>query len=115
MSGPGLLLGTSLLALCAASASLARPPTPSFAGKFNPFKSLRTAKMLYNQNSSDAGGYIDSENFTSGQTQYNDQGADDFVVPIGLTWRVTEVDVTGVYYRGSGPATSENVIFYKNK
>ncbi|HEX4158694.1 MAG TPA: hypothetical protein VHY79_09470 [Rhizomicrobium sp.] len=75
------------------------------------------AKVLWNQNSDSNGGFIVSQNFTSGTyTVDDDQGADDFVVPKGKTWTVTEVDVTGQYFGGSGvPAKSENVFFYKNK
>jgi hypothetical protein len=70
---------------------------------------------LYNQNSNDAGDFVSSQNFTSGSTQFDAQGADDFVIPKGRAWEITEVDVSGVYFVGHGPATSENVIFYRNR
>lgn len=111
-----LLLGASVLALCAGGAAAAVLPAVSFSGKINPSPILRGAKVLYNQNSNDAGDGINSQNFTGGtSSSYTDQSADDFVIPQGQTWRVTEVDVTGAYFNGSGPATSENVIFYKSK
>jgi hypothetical protein len=76
------------------------------------------AKTLYNQNSNDSGTGVDSQCSESPCTgAYGDysQGADDFVIPKGQTWKIGEVDVTGVYYNGYGPATSENVYFYKTK
>ena len=73
------------------------------------------AKTLYSQNS-DAQSYAQgSQNFTSGfQNSYNDAAADDFVVPKAKKWVITEIDVTGYYWNGPGPASSENVTFYKN-
>src|ERR1043166_7919500 len=40
--------------------------------------------------------------------------ADDFVVPSGQTWNVSEVDAQGVYFNGPGPADSFNVYFYQS-
>lgn len=69
-------------------------------------------KMLYNQNSGSDGINIDSQTYTSGTyTAYNDQGADDFIVPTGKKWKVMEVDVTGCCVGSGG---TENVYFYKD-
>ena len=70
------------------------------------------SKTLYDQNRDPAGASVFSEHFGSG---YDTQGADDFAVPAGHTWVVKEVDVTGVYFNGSGPASSENVFFYRDR
>ncbi|HEX4080171.1 MAG TPA: hypothetical protein VHX61_15020 [Rhizomicrobium sp.] len=111
-----LLTAASIIALCAGGVSAAGLPAASFAGKYIPFRIPKGAKVLWNQNSSYADIAVGSQNFTGGtSTAYNDQGADDFVIPKGKTWTITEVDVSGVYYEGPGPATSENVIFYKDK
>jgi hypothetical protein len=40
--------------------------------------------------------------------------ADDFFVPGGQNWRVTEVYAQGVYFNGSGPANNFNVFFYED-
>ena len=107
MSKVSLLAVVSALAL-AGQASLAaeRPPT-HFPGK--------GAKLLYNQNSNPNGEAVGSQNFTSGTySSSDDVGADDFVVPAKTKWTITEVDVTGEYYNGPGPASSEDVIFYKD-
>lgn len=73
------------------------------------------AETLYNQNSNYAGAGINSENFTSSFSLYDDQAADDFVVPQGDVWRVTDVDVSGQYQNGSNFAQSENVVFYRSR
>jgi hypothetical protein len=44
---------------------------------------------------------------------FDSQAADDFIVPAGQTWDVTEVDVRGEY-DSSGPAASFHVFFYRN-
>jgi hypothetical protein len=40
--------------------------------------------------------------------------ADDFFVPGGQSWQVTEVYAQGVYFNGSGPANNFNVFFYED-
>jgi hypothetical protein len=40
--------------------------------------------------------------------------ADDFFVPGGQSWRITEVYTQGVYFNGSGPANNFNVFFYED-
>jgi hypothetical protein len=40
--------------------------------------------------------------------------ADDFFVPGGQSWQVTEVHAQGVYFNGSGPANNFNVFFYED-
>ena len=108
-----LLAAVSAIALCGGDASAARLITRSVSDTPSPFPTQKTAKVLWNQNSNSNGQNILSMNFTSTGTAYNSQAADDFVIPTGKTWRITEVDVSGVY-SGSGPANSENVFFYRN-
>ena len=110
-----LSVTVSVFVLCAGSASGSEHRTIENWGNDSAFSILKGAHVLYNQNSDDAGVSVNSQNYTSGSSRYDDQGADDFVVPKSKNWTITEVDVTGVYYQGSGPATSENVIFYKDK
>src|SRR5439155_14481721 len=45
---------------------------------------------------------------------FNSDLADDFVVPAGQTWNITEVDAQGLYFNGAGPADNFNVRFYQN-
>ena len=70
--------------------------------------------VLYNQNSN-FGEPVTSQNFSTSFAVYDSAAADDFVIPAGHKWHVTEVDVTGMYFNGSGPATSEILTFYTNK
>jgi hypothetical protein len=70
--------------------------------------------FLYNQNDNDTGVGVNSQNFESQYDIYDNSGADDFAVPTGTIWHVTSVDVTGVYYNGSGPCRDETVTFYKS-
>jgi hypothetical protein len=65
------------------------------------------SSVLWDQNTASEGGVLLSDNTSA--------GADDFVVPSGQTWLIKEVDVTGVYLNGSGPAKSEVVTFYSDK
>ena len=66
---------------------------------------------LYDQNAHDTSSGLISQNYTAQDSdQFDSQGADDFKVPAGHTWKITEVDVTG-----NGSAASENVFFYKTK
>src|SRR6476469_9505569 len=58
----------------------------------------RGLQTLVDQNESDTGIAILSQNFDSSQSVYDSTGADDFSVPKGATWIITEVDVTGVYF-----------------
>ena len=94
MSRTALLSTTALVAVLSGAAPLAATPIHE------------PQTVLWNQNSNFGNGIL-SDNSTSA-------AADDFVVPSGQTWHIVEVDVTGVYYNGSGPASSEVVTFYTN-
>ena len=56
---------------------------------------------------------IPSQDFEEALDFFDSQAADDFIVPAGQTWQVTEVDVLGEY-DASGPAESFHVFFYEN-
>jgi hypothetical protein len=117
------LLGASALVAAlvasfapAAGAESGARPTATGSGRVTSLSpSAPNLEILYDQNNSDAGNGISSQNFTDPDGSfdiYDDGGADDFVVPAGETWTVQEVVVTGVYYNGFGPADSEHVRFY---
>ena len=55
-----------------------------------------------------------SQNFETANDAFDNQVADDFVVPAGQTWTIQQVNVTGSYFNGNGPATSVNVFFYSD-
>jgi hypothetical protein len=69
---------------------------------------------LYDQNIGDAGYGWFSQTLSS-YPQYDEYLADDFKVPAGHTWKVKEVDTTGFYYNGFGPASSVNVLFWNDR
>ncbi|HEX4079798.1 MAG TPA: hypothetical protein VHX61_13090 [Rhizomicrobium sp.] len=117
MSKSTILAAMSAIALTAggASAVAAQSPVATFMGAkvHGVVHHSKGAKVLYSQNSNGDGEYLDSQNYTSAiATDYADQGADDFIVPKGKTWIVTEVDVTG---EGANSPGTENVFFYKDK
>jgi len=87
------LLGIAVLPLIA-SGALAGTPT-----------------VLWDQSATD-GGFVFSE---SGAEMDSTAAADDFTVPSGQTWLIKEMDVTGLYFNGSGPAKSQVVTFYADK
>jgi len=114
-----LLLGATALAASTISVSASHPyPVLSSAGgPTHPFNRSTPGRVpLWNQNSNDSGMAVVSQNFTSGSlSAYDSQSADDFVVPGPKhEWIVSEVDVTGQYFSGAGPASSENVFFYSD-
>lgn len=115
MSKSALLAAAAVIAFTTGGASAAEhhPWTVATTAKVNPVvRHTKGVTVLYNQNSNSNGENIDSQTYTSGTySSYNDQGADDFIVPKGSKWTVTEVDVTGCCV-GSNP--NENVYFYKD-
>jgi hypothetical protein len=109
-----LLAAAAAVALTAGNVSAAAYVRTPITGAAPISHDAKGGKALWNQNSDSNDGYIQSQNYTSGTYAVDDnQGADDFVVPKGKTWTVTEVDVSGTYLDGNGlPAASENVFFY---
>jgi len=67
---------------------------------------------LYDQLNNAGTVSTNSQEFETANAAFNNQAADDFVVPSGQSWQVTEVDAQGVYFNGPGPAASFNVYFY---
>ena len=68
--------------------------------------------VLYDQYDNPGTNSTNSQDFEPANDPFDDLAADDFVVPGGQTWTITEVDVAGVYFNGNGPATHANVYFY---
>lgn len=112
MTRGALLSATATIALLAGAASGA---TVRGLDASSPTHRSRGPKVLYNQNSNGTGNAILSQNFSKTDSQYDCAAADDFVVPSGHTWKIDEVDVTGIYIQGSGQVTNADVIFYKDK
>ena len=70
--------------------------------------------VLYNQTDNPGDNATSSQDFEAVNNAFDDQAADDFVVPGTETWTVQQVVAGGVYFNGSGPAASFNVTFYSN-
>ncbi|MDQ6694943.1 MAG: hypothetical protein M3014_11090, partial [Chloroflexota bacterium] len=70
--------------------------------------------ILYDQYNNAGANATVSQQFEPANVTFNAQGGDDFAVPAGQNWSVTEVDAQGQYFNGPGPATSFNIYFYNN-
>jgi hypothetical protein len=68
--------------------------------------------VLYEQIEPDAGG-IASQDFEPAYNVYDCQGADDFVVPAGVTWDIQSITAPGSHSTSS-TFTSANVLFYND-
>ncbi len=74
------------------------------------------AVTLYDQYNNAGTTGTNSQDFETAFDAFDDFTADDFVVPAGQTWNITEVDVQGSYFNCTtcGPAASFNVFFYQD-
>src|SRR5207249_4151183 len=73
-----------------------------------------TTMTLYDQLDNPGTNATVSQNFETANNAFDNQGADDFVVPSTEIWTVQQVVAKGVYFNGPGPAASFNVTFYSN-
>jgi hypothetical protein len=69
--------------------------------------------VLYDQYDNATGGGYTSQDFEPAFDAYDNQAADDFVVPAGETWNIEGVDVAGQYSTG-GPAAAFHVFIYSD-
>jgi hypothetical protein len=69
---------------------------------------------LYDQYNNDSGVASSSQNFEASFDAFDDNLADDFVVPSSASWSVGQVDAAGTYFNGGGPANSFNVTVYQD-
>ena len=69
---------------------------------------------LYDQLNNPGTVSTSSQDFETAFDAFDNFIADDFVVPAGQTWTITEVDAQGLYFNGPGPAASFNIFFYQN-
>ena len=101
--------GPSTVVPVASSAQVAGAP---IAHRGSPFPAPDiTQTILYDQTDNPAANSTVSQNFEAANDAFDNQLADDFVVPAG-GWTVGQVNVLGVYFNGSGPARDVNVFFY---
>jgi hypothetical protein len=69
--------------------------------------------VLYDQYDNATGAAYTSQDFETAFDAYDNQAADDFVVPTGETWNIDQVDVQGQYSTG-GPAAAFHVFIYSD-
>lgn len=115
MTKTALLASAAALALSAGNALAATPSAVAHGTPHRVVSVTPGSVTLYDQTSATLGNAVSSQHFSSGSFSalYDDQAADDFVVPSGK-WVVKEIDVNGVNF-GTHAAASLNVVFYKNK
>jgi hypothetical protein len=112
-----LLSAAVLVALAGTNTDAAqRPTTLGKAGAIVPphFNHPLGSTVLYDQTNNSSLSGIVSQNFSSFNSAFDSTAADDFVVTDASGWTVSEVDVTAVYFNGSGPADSFDVTFYNS-
>jgi subtilisin-like proprotein convertase family protein len=68
--------------------------------------------VLYDQYNNAESFATSSQNFEPANDAFDDFLADDFVIPDSMSWSISSVEANGLYYNGSGPASSFNVFFY---
>jgi len=112
---PALALAAALCLAQAAASGASGPPSPVVrgpaAGPPPPPAPAAPSVVLYDQYDSDVNDAVVSTNRTD-EPSLTAQAADDFVVPSGQSWSITQVDVRG--YPGLRCAGTMNVFFYAN-
>jgi hypothetical protein len=96
--------------------TLAHPQNyPTIMCKGKPVIPEGIKAVLYDQTGNFGPNSLNSQNFETMYDVYDNQAADDFIIPDeDYAWTIESVEVLGVYYNGTGPATSVNVCFYNN-
>ena len=84
---------------------------PSLTGHGAGENPSSTLVVIYDQMDNPGTNSITSQNFETVNDIFDSFAADDFAF-MDMTWIVESVDVLGVYYNGSGPASSVNVWIY---
>ncbi len=107
-----VMCAVSLFVLGFAPALRAAPPQRSVAGKSG-VKIAAPAVVLYDQLDNAGTNSTSSQNFETANDAFDNEGADDFVVPAG-GWSIDNVTVLGAYFNGTGPAPTVHVNFYSN-
>lgn len=106
-----------LAGVATARAAAARQPqvsasVPAGAASSAP-QSLPGKVLLYSQLDSPAGMATNSQNFEAANDAFDNELADDFIVPAS-GWSIDNVTLTGLYFNGPGPAPTVHVAFYNN-
>lgn len=103
------------LFFCAVNISTFAQEIPKLFGNGKPAMLAPVEVVLYDQMSTPGTNSLNSQNFETANDGFDNQGADDFIVPAGETWNIESIDILGIYYNGVGPAASVNVWFYNDQ
>jgi hypothetical protein len=88
---------------------------PTRMGKGKSIFTKTDGVVLYEQMANFGSNGITSQNFDTTYDIYDNQAADDFIVPAGdHSWTIESIEVLGIYFSGTGPANSVNVWFYND-
>ena len=104
-----LLLATAIVSATGSASATKAARTPSVGASnvtlrvHRPARPASPSVVLYDQYDNAGANATSSQNFESSFDQYDDELADDFVVPSGDTWHINQIDAGGVYYNGAGP------------
>jgi hypothetical protein len=71
-------------------------------------------QVLWFQDDLSTGVGIVSQDFDAPQDAYDSQGADDFSIPKGTTWRIQVINVSGTHFGSGGRLRSLNLVIYKD-
>ena len=83
------------------------------AGKAHGTGHIPGKVLLYSQLDAPGAQATNSQNFEAANDAFDNELADDFVVP-AAGWSIDTVFVDGLYFNGTGPAASAHVTFYAN-
>ena len=84
---------------------------PSMTGQGAGENPSSTLVVIYDQMDNPGTNSITSQNFETVNDIFDSFAADDFAF-MDMTWTIESIDVLGVYYNGSGPASSVNLWIY---
>ncbi len=101
------------------SGSLAQSPASAFAksgpGGGEAATYAGPNVVLYDQTNNVGTNGFPSQDFEPANNAFDNQGADDFVIPAGDgSWTIDEVYILGSYSAGGGPTPAVNVFFYQD-
>jgi len=100
-------------AIALAAAGAAPGAAPVGGGASPDYRGSRA--VLHDQTDNAGTNGFPSQDFEASLDAYDNQGADDFVIPAGDgSWTIEEVYVLGSYSAGGGPTPAVNVFFYQD-
>ncbi len=106
------LIGASALAQSGPMPLPAVTGHPNIPAAGRPAAPLVFPPVLYDQADNDASTEFVSQDFETAFDGFDSEGADDFVVPPGVTWAIMAVTTNGQYFNGSGPAAAVNLTIF---